>query len=231
MQSPRLIEISVDSLAKALAAERGGAHRIELCSELSHGGLTPDPELLHSVRELVRLPIFAMIRPRGGDFVYSDSEYAEMQREMETARRLGADGLVLGILQRDGQVDVQRTRQLVELARPLPVTFHRAIDVAAEIYKALADIMQTGAARVLTSGGAPRAPEGAACLATLVKAASGRIVIMPGCGITSSNASQIAKSTGAREFHAGLSSTVRDDEPREFETEVRQLVETLAMTG
>ena len=233
MQSPRLVEISVDSLAKSLAAERGGAHRIELCSELAHGGLTPVPELLHSVRELVRLPIFAMIRPRGGDFVYSDREYAEMQREIETARRLGADGLVLGILQRDGRVDVRRTRQLVELARPLPVTFHRAIDVAAEIYEALADVMQTGAVRVLTSGGAPRAPEGAACLATLVKAASGRIVIMPGSGITSSNASQIAKSTGAREFHAGLSSTVQDGEPGEshFETEVRQLVETLAITG
>jgi copper homeostasis protein len=233
MQSVRMIEISVDSLAKAQAAERGGAHRIELCSELSQGGLTPDAELLRSVRELVRLPIFTMIRPRGGDFVYSDIEYAEMQREMKTVRRLGADALVFGILRRDGQLDVQRTRQLVELARPLPVTFHRAIDVSADIYKALADVMQTGAARVLTSGGAATAPEGAGCLAKLVQAASGRIVVMPGCGITASNLAQIAKSTGASEFHAGLSSIVRDDDPGEFdfETEVRRLVETLAMTS
>ncbi|MGA2428664.1 MAG: copper homeostasis protein CutC [Candidatus Acidiferrum sp.] len=231
MQSTRTIEISVDSLAKALAAERGGAHRIELCSDLSQGGLTPDAELLRSVRELVRLPIFAMIRPRGGDFVYSDTEYAEVQREIETARRLGADGLVFGLLQRDGQVDVRRTQRLVEVARPLPVTFHRAIDVSADIYKALEDVMQTGAVRVLTSGGAATAPEGAASLAKLVQAASGRIIVMPGCGITASNVTQVAKSTAAREFHAGLSSVSLEDnaEEKRFEEEVRRLAEALAL--
>jgi copper homeostasis protein len=230
MQSARTIEISVDSLAKALAAERGGAHRIELCSDLSQGGLTPDAELLRSVREKVRIPIFAMIRPRGGDFAYSDIEYARMEHEMETAGRLRADGLVFGILQRDGQVDVQRTQRLVELARPLPVTFHRAIDVSADIHKALKHVIQTGAVRVLTSGGAATAPEGAACLAKLVKAASGRIVVMPGCGITASNVKQVAKSTGAHEFHAGLSSVVQHDDPGElhFAREVRRLVETVA---
>ncbi len=230
--APYTLEISVETLERALAAERGGAHRIELCRELSQGGLTPDAELLRSVREMVRIPIFPMIRPRAGDFAFSDAEYAAMQRDIEVAKRLGADGLVFGILRREGQVDVQRTRQLVESARPLPVTFHRAIDVSADIYKALADVMQTGAARVLTSGGAATAPEGAGCLAKLVQAASGRIVVMPGCGITTSNLAQIAKSTGASEFHAGLSSVVRNDDPGEldFETEVRRLVETLAMT-
>jgi copper homeostasis protein len=233
MQSARTIEISVDSLAKALAAERGGAHRIELCSDLSQGGLTPDAELLQSVREKVRIPIFAMIRPRGGDFAYSDIEYAGMEREMETARRLRVDGLVFGILQRDGQVDVRRTQRLVELARPLPVTFHRAIDVSADIHKALKHVIQTGAVRVLTSGGAATAPEGAACLAKLVQAASGRIVVMPGCGITASNVKQVAKSTGAHEFHAGLSSVVQDDDPGElhFAREVRRLVETVAVSA
>jgi copper homeostasis protein len=230
--TPYILEISVETLERALAAERGGAHRIELCSELSQGGLTPDAELLRSVREMVRIPIFAMIRPRAGDFAYSDAEYAAMQRDIEVAKRLGADGLVFGILRREGQVDVQRTRQLVESARPLAVTFHRAIDVSADIYKALADVRQTGAARVLTSGGAATAPEGAGCLAKLVQAASGRIVVMPGCGITASNLAQIAKSTGASEFHAGLSSVVWNDDPGEldFETEVRRLVEALAKT-
>jgi len=229
MQSTRTIEISVDSLAKALAAERGGAHRIELCSDLSQGGLTPEAQLLRSVRQKVRIPIFAMIRPRGGDFAYSDIEYAGMEREMETARGMRVDGLVFGILQRDGQVDVRRTQRLVELARPLPVTFHRAIDVSADIHKALEDVMQTGAARVLTSGGAATAPEGAGCLAKLVQAASGRIIVMPGCGITASNVTQVAKSTAAREFHAGLSSVDIGANPdeRKFEQEVRKLVREL----
>jgi copper homeostasis protein len=229
MPSARLVEISVESLAKALAAQRGGAHRIELCSSLSQGGLTPDAELLRSVREKVRIPIFAMIRPRAGDFVYSGKEYAQMQREIETARQLSVDGLVFGILQRDGRVDVRRTQRLVELARPLPVTFHRAIDVSADIHKALEDVMQTGAARVLTSGGAATAPEGAGCLAKLVQAASGRIIVMPGCGITASNVTQVAKSTAAREFHAGLSSVDIGANPdeRKFEQEVRKLVREL----
>ena len=233
MQSTRTIEISVDSLAKALAAERAGAHRIELCSDLSQGGLTPEAQLLRSVRQKVRIPIFAMIRPRGGDFAYSDIEYAGMEREMETARGMRVDGLVFGILQRDGQVDVRRTQRLVELARPLPVTFHRAIDVSADIHKALQHVIQTGAVRVLTSGGAATAPEGAACLAKLVKAASGRIVVMPGCGITASNVRQIVKSTGAHEFHAGLSSVIQGDDPGElhFASEVRRLVETLAVSA
>lgn len=228
-----ILEISVDTLERALAAERGGAHRIELCGELAQGGLTPDAELLRSVREMVRIPIFAMIRPRAGDFAYSDAEYAAMQREIEVAKRLGADGLVFGILRRNAHVDIERTQQLVELARPLPVTFHRAIDVSADIHKSLEDVTQTGAVRVLSSGCAATAAEGAACLAEFVRAASGRIVVMPGCGITASNLVKIAKSTGAREFHAGLSSIVRDDDPGEldFETEVRRLVETLAMTS
>jgi copper homeostasis protein len=231
--TPYILEISVETVERALAAEHGGAHRIELCSELSHGGLTPDAELLRAVRESVRIPIFAMIRPRGGDFVYSDIEYARMGREIETARRAGVDGLVLGILRRDGQVDVQRTQRLVELARPLPVTFHRAIDVAADIDRALEDIKQTGAVRVLSSGGAATAVEGVECLAKLVKAASGRIVVMPGCGLTASNVSRVAKSTGAREFHSGLSSAnvAADPGGRKFEQEVQKLVRELGVAS
>ncbi len=232
MTIPYILEISVETLERALAAERGGAHRVELCSELSQGGLTPDEELLRSVRERLRIPIFAMIRPRGGDFVYSDAEYAAMEREIETARQFGVDGLVFGILQRNGHVDVRRTRQLVELAQPLPVTFHRAIDVAADLHKALEDVTQTGAARVLSSGGAATAVEGVNRLRELVKDAASRIVVMPGSGIVASNVKVVAKATGAREFHAGLGSIVQDASRSElrFETEVRGLIETLTMT-
>jgi copper homeostasis protein len=229
---PYILEISVETLERALAAERGGAHRVELCSELSQGGLTPDEELLRSVREMLRIPIFAMIRPRGGDFIYSDAEYAAMEREIETARQFGVDGLVFGILQRNGHVDVRRTRQLVELAQPLPVTFHRAFDVAADLHKALEDVTKTGAARVLSSGGAATAVEGVNRLRELVKDAASRIVVMPGSGIGASNVRVVAKATGAREFHAGLSSIVLDAGRSElrFETEVRGLIETLTLT-
>jgi copper homeostasis protein len=232
VETPYILEISVDTLERGMAAERGGAHRIEVCSELSVGGLTPRSELIRLVRDLARIPIFAMIRPRDGNFVYSDREYAEMERDIEMFRRLGVDGFVLGILQQDGQVDVERTRELVELARPLPVTFHRAIDVSADIHGSISAVAETGAVRVLTSGGAATAFEGIDCLTELVRIASGRIVVMPGCGITASNVRQIAKSTGAREFHAGLSSVVRDTDQGEllFEMEVCKLAAVLAMS-
>jgi copper homeostasis protein len=220
-----ILEISVDTLERALAAERGGANRIELCSELSQGGLMPDADLVRSVREMVRLPIFVMIRPRGGDFVYSDREYAEMELEIEAARRLGVDGFVLGILRRDGEVDIQRTRQLVELAGRSPVTFHRATDVTGDIHKALEDVVQTGAERLLSSGGAATAIEGIDCLKKLVTGAASRVLVMPGGGITASNVMVVAEATGAREFHAGLSSIaarVDADEGR-FEEEVRKI--------
>jgi copper homeostasis protein len=230
VENVRVLEVSVETLERALAAERGGAHRVELCSDLQQGGLTPHIELMRSVREMVRLPIFAMIRPRGGDFVYSDTEYASMEHEIEAAKRLGADGLVFGILRVDGHVDVERTRRLVETARPLPVTFHRAIDAATNIREALEDVIDAGAVRILTSGGASTAAVGRDCLRELVKAAGDRIVVMPGCGVTAANVAQIIDSTGAYEFHAGLSSLNVGDDPKaqQFEEEVRKLAEVLA---
>jgi copper homeostasis protein len=229
VETPYILEISVDTLERALAAERGGAHRIELCRELSQGGLTPEAEWVRSVRDLVRVPIIAMIRPRGGDFVYSDSEYAEMEREIEILRPMGVDGLVFGMLRTDGRVDVARARRLMELARPLPVTFHRAIDVAADIHAALEDVVQSGAVRVLSSGGAATAVEGIGCLNQLVKDAAGRIVVMPGSGILAGNIVHIAETTGAREFHAGLSSAISGGQADEqgFEEKVRQLRQAL----
>jgi copper homeostasis protein len=229
VQNPYLLEIAVDTLDRALAAERGGAHRIELCRELSNGGLTPSVELMRLAREQVRLPIFAMIRPRAGDFAYSEADFAEMQRDVTVAAQTGMDGLVLGIIADGGRVDIERTRRLVELARPLPVTFHRAFDVTADLRKALEDVIRTGAARILTSGGATSAEAGVGCLTNLVETASTRIVVVPGGGITAMNVAHIAKTTGAREFHAGLSSVIADGEPDEwrFEEEVRKLARAL----
>ena len=232
MATPYILEITCDSLAKALAAQRGGAHRIELCSNLSQGGLTPGNELTRMVREQVQLPVFTMIRPRAGDFVYSEAEFAQMRREIVTAVELGMNGVVLGILTADGRVDIERTQELVELAHPLPVTFHRAFDASADADQSLEEVIQTGAARILTSGGASTAMEGRTQLAELVR--RGRIIIVPGAGITAANADLLAKETGAAEFHAGLSSLflgVQTEEQRfddqSFEDEVRKLAKQL----
>ena len=203
-----LLEISVETVEAAVAAERGGADRIELCSDLRVGGLSPSVDLMGAVREAVRLPIFAMIRPRGGDFVYSEAEFIAMRRDIETAQQQHMDGVVLGILEKDRRVDVARTHKLVDLARPLPVTFHRAFDETPDLSEALEDVIRTGSARILTSGGAKTAAEAIVMLAQLVRGAGERIVVVPGAGINPSNIAQIARETGAREFHSGLSSVL-----------------------
>ena len=163
-----LLEISVDGVEKAVAAERGGAARIELCTDLSVGGLTPSRELLRNVREAVHIPVYSMVRPRAGDFVYSDTEFSEMERSIAVAGECGMDGVVTGILRKGSKINVNRTRRLVDLARPLPVTFHRAFDECSDLRKALDAAIQTGAARILTSAGAKTALQGAAKLAELV---------------------------------------------------------------
>jgi copper homeostasis protein len=233
VQKPYILEITVDTLDRALAAERGGAHRIELCSDLSSGGLTPSAELIRLVREQVRLPIFAMIRSRAVDYVYSGAAFAQMQRDIAAAAEVGVDGVVVGILTGDGRVDVERTRELVEQARPLPVTFHRAFDISIDMRESLEEVIQTGAARVLASGGARSAIEGRAQLATLVRQARGRIIIVPGAGITAANVDLVARETGAAEFHAGLSSIIRgaDRNGDRFEAGVRELVKQLQISS
>jgi len=205
--TPRyILEISVESVEAALAAERGGAERLELCANLREGGTTPSAKLLRNVRERVRLPIFAMIRPCGGNFLYSDGEFAVMREAIDAARESGADGFVFGLLNAEGRVDVERTRELVERASPLPVTFHRAFDACVDLRLALDDVIKTGATRVLTSGGKPTAPEAFSMLGELVRSAGERIVVMPGSGLHAGNIGQAVTETGAREYHAGLSS-------------------------
>ena len=225
-----LLEISVEALESALAAERGGADRIELCRNLSVGGVTPDADLLRAVRAQVRIPIFSMVRPRAGDFVYSSAEFTEMKRSVVGAKESGMDGVVLGVLTKEHRVDVERTRELTELARPLPVTYHRAFDEIADLDQALEDIIQSGAKRILTSGGAKSALEGAATLAELIDAAGERIAIVPGAGISSVNIAEVARRTRAREFHSGLSAALPygSNEYQKFEEEVRKLAEQIA---
>ena len=203
-----ILEISVESLPGAQAAERGGAARLELCSDLRAGGVTPVLGLMPAVRAGVRLPIFAMIRPRSGGFVYSDAEFATMKISIAAAKQAGMDAVVLGILTPQHTIDIARTRELVELAAPLPVTFHRAFDVSADLQKSLAEVLQTGATRILSSGGAFDAFKGAAMLASLRTAARGKIEIVPGTGINASNIVEVARITKAREIHSGLGSVL-----------------------
>lgn len=203
-----ILEVCVDSLESALAAERGGAHRIELCSELIVGGITPSQGLIAAVRELVKLKLHVMIRPRGGDFCYSVHDYDVMIRDVDSAKTLGADGIVLGILTKEGRVDRTRTRELVERARPLSVTFHRAFDMARDLDEALSDVRATGADRVLTSGGEQSAEDGMNAIANLVAEAGESLIIVAASGLTESNARRIVQQTAVREIHASLSETI-----------------------
>jgi len=230
MRSGYLLEISVESVDAAMAAERGGAQRIEFCCNAREGGTTPSPELLRAVRERVRLPIVSMVRPRAGNFLYSDAEFAAMRREVETAKEFQMDGVVLGLLNADGRIDVERSAQLVEQARPLPVTYHRAFDECADLRKSLEDVIKTGAARLLTSGGKATAEQALGLLGDLVRSAAEQLIVMPGSGLHPGNIRDAVKKTGAREYHAGLSSVVRDPTNNigTFERVVRKLAQALA---
>lgn len=223
-----LLEIGVESAERAAAAERGGADRIELCANLAIGGLTPAAALMRAVQTSVTLPVYAMVRPRGGDFVYSEEEFSRMKREIALVRECGMDGVVLGLLRKDGRIDLDRTGELVELAKPLPVTFHRAFDECRDLEAAVEDAIAAGCARVLTSGGAATALKGQEQLALLVRSAGTRIGILPGGGITARNAAEIARVTGACEFHAALSSAVEASATADsFAGEVERLAATL----
>jgi copper homeostasis protein len=208
MREDIVVEVCVDSVASAVAAERGGAARVELCSDLLEGGITPSAGLIATVRSRISIGLLPIIRPRPGDFCYSEQEMEIMGRDIETAKELGADGVVVGILDPEGKVDVERTRQLVELAKPLSVTFHRAFDMSSDIFGALESVCQTGAKRILTSGGEQTCFEGIDVIAALVKSARGRVAVMAGGGIGHKDAPTIVERTGVREIHVGLSSSV-----------------------
>jgi copper homeostasis protein len=199
-----LVEICIDSLESAIAAQDGGAGRVELCEALHVGGLTPHAELIRAVRAALKLQLFTMIRPRAGNFVYDDSEFAQMQRDIELAKSLGCDGVVLGILTAQDEIDIERTRALVELARPIEVTFHRAFDEARNLEEALEAVIGTGANRILTSGGESTALAGAAQLAKLNAKAAGRIQLMAGGGVRPGNVATLLRRTNLQEIHSAV---------------------------
>jgi copper homeostasis protein len=197
-----LVEAAVETLEAALAAARAGADRIELCANLAVGGTTPSTGLIASVVEQAKLPVFVMIRPRGGDFVYAGDEIDAMIEDIDRARPLGIAGIVTGALRSDGSVDVESMRRLMNPAAGLPVTFHRAFDVAASRPEALERVIDLGASRVLTSGGAATALDGAGPISVLVDQAGERISIIAGGKIREQNAREVIARSRAREVHA-----------------------------
>jgi copper homeostasis protein len=203
-----ILEICSNSIASAITAQKGGADRIELCDNLPEGGTTPGFGTIELARKHLTIKLNVMIRPRGGDFLYDDLEFAIMKKDVEVCRQLNIDGVVIGILLEDGNVDKIRTKQLVDLAGPMSVTFHRAFDMTANPFVALEDIIETGCDRILTSGQAKTALEGAGLISKLIEHAKDRIIIMPGAGIKEDNISKIVKLTRAKEFHLSLRNPV-----------------------
>jgi copper homeostasis protein len=195
------LEICVDNVQSAIEAQNAGAGRIELCSNLAEGGTTPGYGTIVSARNNLNIGLNVLIRPRAGDFLYSDAELGIICQDIEMCKEAGVDGIVTGILRANGTIDIERISRLIEMAHPMTVTFHRAFDMCADAVKGLEDIIQAGADRLLTSGQKNRAVDGAELIGALVRQARERIIIMPGSGINNTNIAGIAKTTGAKEFH------------------------------
>lgn len=195
------LEICANSVASCIEAEKGGAYRVELCAAIPEGGTTPSYGDIALARELLKIKLHVIIRPRGGDFLYSPLEHRIMLKDIENARKLGVDGVVIGCLSPDGDVDMARNRELVEAAAEMSVTFHRAFDMCRHPFESLERIIELGCDRLLTSGQQPRAEKGIELLHELVRKAGDRIIIMPGSGVNTNNIAKLARETGAREFH------------------------------
>ena len=195
------LEICVDSVESADEAQIAGADRVELCSNLIEGGTTPGFGTIVSARKILKIGLNVIIRPRSGDFLYTRAEYDIMRRDIDVCGACGVDGIVVGILRPDGNIDIERTAYLIELAHPMSVTFHRAFDMCSDPVRGLKDVIVSGADRLLTSGQNNSAYEGSELIRKLVSQTGDRIIIMPGGGISDSNIAGIAKVTGAKEFH------------------------------
>jgi len=199
-----LIEIATSDFVTTRSAVQGGADRIELCANLAEGGTTASAGMIRQCRESFDVLLYPIIRPRGGDFLYSEEEFQIMLHDVKLSRELGCDGVVIGMLHADGRIDLPRTAKLVEAAYPLGVTFHRAFDRCLDPFAALEELIEVGCERILTSGQKPAAPDGVELIAQLNKVADHRITIMPGSGVRVDNVRQLADQTGCTELHSSL---------------------------
>ena len=203
------LEIATTDFAGTEAAVNGGADRIELCTALSEGGLTPSFGLIRHCRKKFSIAIFPIIRPRAGDFLYSDDEYRIIKNDVTLCKQLGCDGIVVGFLKRNGNIDKKKIAKIVERAYPMEVSFHRAFDRCNDPHQAMEDIIDAGCQRILTSGQQSTATEGAELIKKLIRSADNRIIIMPGSGVKKENIKTLAEATGAEEFHASLRSSIK----------------------
>jgi copper homeostasis protein len=204
-----LLEVCAGSLSSSLNAQTGGAHRIELCDNLSEGGTTPSPGIIRQAVKILKIPVFVLIRPRAGDFLYSDAEFDAMKEDILFCKEHRAKGIVTGVLKSDGTVDLQRTEELVRLAKPMQVTFHRAFDMVRDPFQSMENIIKLGIDRILTSGQADKAADGARLIRELIIQSASRIIIMPGGGINEENILLLEQTTKAVEYHASLRSPVK----------------------
>ncbi len=198
------IEVCANSVLSAVAAEKGGADRVELCDNLYEGGTTPSAGMITQTKMVTSLGVFPIIRPRGGDFLYSKEEMEVMLKDIELAYNMGVDGIVIGCLLDNGKIDYEKCSRLIEAAKGLPITFHRAFDMTVDAFEALNTCIKLGVSRVLTSGQKNKAIDGVSLIAELVKHAGNSIIIMPGSGITEDNIQFIAVKTKAKAFHLSL---------------------------
>jgi len=196
-----LLEVCATSLQSAINAQTGGAGRVELCDNLYEGGTTPSPGTLLLARKKLHIKLHVLIRPRGGDFVYSDLEFEVIKKDIEYCKEIGCDGVVIGFLNLGGTIDMEKTAEAIELARPMSVTHHRAFDMTKDPLKSLDQIIDLGIDHLLTSGQRNKAPDGKELIAELVKHAGNNLVIMPGSGINEANIAMMHEFTGASEFH------------------------------
>jgi copper homeostasis protein len=201
-----IIEIATTDFNTTKSAVEGGADRIELCANLAEGGTTPSYAHIKKCREAFAVALFPIIRPRGGDFLYNKNEFEIMANDVKLCKQLGCDGIVIGLLNMDGTIDVVRTTELIELAYPMEVTFHRAFDRCRDPFQALEELIDAGCQRILTSGQMPTVNEGIDLIAELNKKADDRIIIMPGSGVRKENIKILAEKTGCNEFHSSLRS-------------------------
>ncbi len=240
MKQTRILEVCAYNVESCIIAQRAGAARVELCDNPLDGGTTPSYGSIKVARDRITIPLYPIIRPRGGNFLYSDEEFEIIKQDIMICRELGCNGISTGVQTIDGTIDTARLRQIVEWAGPLGVTCHRVFDVTPDPFQALEDIIACGCERILTSGHASAAPKASALLAKLIEQAGDRIVIMPGAGVKSANLKNLIQETGAREYHAAAKQIVPNPvrylnpEVNDYgeayltnETEIRALVELL----